>query len=76
MRDWIPIRPGCEMPKDDDIVQGTILSKGERFVCDVEYFHGGCNEWWYPGGETIDGEVIAWMPIPAPWQGELPEELK
>lgn len=75
---WIPVTE--QMPDSDDEVLVTVIvdcgNKKKRCVETSGWFndgHGG-GEWssvwdeYRVAGERI--EVIAWMPLPKPWEGE------
>jgi len=65
---WIPVSEG--LPKDDEIVLGT-NSSNDLFKT---YTWDDCGEIkWYANG-CFDVPVIAWMPLPTPYEPQESEE--
>lgn len=51
----------------------TTCTNGDCRWIECLYFNGGV--WCYPTGEPYEyGQVIAWMPLPAPYEGEVNKE--
>lgn len=83
---WIPvtIRPAegdelkhymymftCEMPYNDQEILVTIRSRhGNHVEKDVCYWEDGAS---LDSGYDWQADVVAWMPLPKPWEGEQDE---
>ena len=71
---WIPVTE--RLPETSDAVLTTYIVNGDRSRRYVEEssYYGNDESWSSPWDEyRIAGtriEVIAWMPLPAPWKGE------
>lgn len=70
---WIPCSerlPEAEYGESDNVLTTCIYKDavdGYRSVKTL-YYNGGV--WCYPTGETFEGKVLAWMPLPNPYGGE------
>ena len=69
-QEWIPVSerlPEAECGESDSVL-ATCKHKDEdepRWIR-LLYFNGG--NWCYPTGEVYTSEVIAWMPLPEPYE--------
>lgn len=62
---WIPCSEG--LPKKDGKYLTTILNEYDnelRYVMTCYYFH----DYWCPDDECASSNVIAWMPLPEPYE--------
>jgi len=74
---WIPVTE--RLPETSDAVLTTYIVNGDRsgrYVEESSYYwtdESWCSPWdeYRMPGTSI--EVIAWMPMPAPWKGEVTE---
>lgn len=70
---WIPVSerlPEAECGESDNVLTTCAYKdavKGYRRV-ETLYYNGGV--WCYPTGETFEGRVKAWMPLPEPYREE------
>lgn len=76
---WIPCSD--RLPEAECGESESVLVCFENGTQDVLYFNGG--NWCYPTGETYisrnykngwHNEVVAWMPLPEPWEGDANED--
>lgn len=71
---WIPVTE--RLPETTDAVLTTYIVNGDRSRRYVEEssYYGSDGSWCSPWDEYREVgtniEVIAWMPMPAPWKGE------
>lgn len=71
--DWISVKDGlphAEYGESDNVLTTCQHRDGEygyRWI-KVLYYNGGV--WCKPTGETYTEQVVAWMPIPEPYQSE------
>lgn len=63
---WIPVTQ--DLPSDGEYVLcTTVTKKGLRQVVRGYYFRADGNGHWACG---MNSNVVAWMPLPRPWEGE------
>ena len=72
MSEWIPIINGGSdpMPKEREVYLVTYVTLyGRRYVRDLQCSYSGITPRHIDWSKKINGTVIAWMPLPEPYEG-------
>ena len=71
--EWNPVRKNNYFLNDPRLTGGRSIilvtyetPKGRRYVKQVECFHGSVQK-------KLNGEIVAWMPLPEPYRGNNPK---
>jgi len=76
---WIPIigNQSTPMPKEHKVYLVTYKTlHGRRYVRDLETSYVGSTPRYIGWSKKVNGEVIAWMPLPTPYKGGDQDERK
>ena len=74
--EWKPFEFGCDEDTGEGIILGEIpdcdqeilVTDGSSVWVDTFYIDWECS--YLDSGRTLEDEVIAWKPMPEPWEGE------
>ena len=74
VRKWIPVAE--RLPEDDDYKPFSYYEDGAVLFCTENgnigfgWYYESTKEW-ANEDDAVPGKVIAWMPLPEPWKGEV-----